>query len=184
MFAGLPEAQGVAIVYPHTSNWDAPVMFLVKAAIGMDVVFWGKDTLFKIPLFGRWLRWFGGLPVQRTAAQGVVREMVQHMQACKARGTYCWLALSPEGTRKYTAGWRSGFYRVAAGAQVPLLCVKLDWGRRQINVQQFLQMSGNEASDMARIAQVYADVKGCKPDQAAPIELLAAGAPRRDLGVK
>ena len=63
------------MVYPHTGNRDAPIMFLAKWAIGVQVMFWGKDTLFKVPLFGRWLRWIGGASVSRTAAAGVVGQV-------------------------------------------------------------------------------------------------------------
>ena len=53
VFDGLPAAQGVAIVYPHTSNWDFVVGILAKWAIGIPVTFWGKDSLFRVPVFGR-----------------------------------------------------------------------------------------------------------------------------------
>ena len=64
-FEGLPALQGMVVVYPHTSNWDFIVLMLAKWAIGVPVYFWGKDSLFRIPLFGRWLRWLGGVPVVR-----------------------------------------------------------------------------------------------------------------------
>lgn len=126
VFEGLPALQGVIIVYPHTSNWDFVVMILAKWTVGVPVQFWGKDTLFRIPLFGRWLRWLWGRPVTRTAAQGATAAALAHFSACKARGEYCWLGLAPEGTRKALPGLRSGFYRTAVGAQVLLGLVALD----------------------------------------------------------
>ena len=71
-FDGLPARQGVVIVYPHTSNWDFVIGVLAKWGIGIPVAFWGKDSLFRVPLFGRWLRWLGGMPVDRGAPQGAV----------------------------------------------------------------------------------------------------------------
>jgi 1-acyl-sn-glycerol-3-phosphate acyltransferase len=71
-FEGFPTRQGVAVVYPHTSNWDFPVMVLAKWAIGVQVMFWGKDKLFDVPVLGAWMRWIGGVPVNRTAPGGVV----------------------------------------------------------------------------------------------------------------
>ena len=38
-FDGLPTRQGIAIVYPHTSNWDFVVAMLAKAAIGIEIHF-------------------------------------------------------------------------------------------------------------------------------------------------
>ena len=74
-FEGLPALQGVIVVYPHTSNWDFPVGILAKWAMGIEARFWGKHTLFRIPLFGAWLRWLGGVPVDRAAARGVVEQI-------------------------------------------------------------------------------------------------------------
>ena len=89
----------------------------------MPVFFWGKDTLFDVPVFGRWLRWIGGIPVDRHAPQGAVRDMVERMRQARERDEYLWLALSPEGTRARREGWRSGFYRVAVDADVPVALV-------------------------------------------------------------
>jgi 1-acyl-sn-glycerol-3-phosphate acyltransferase len=173
-FDGFPTLQGVVIVYPHTSNWDAAVMFIAKWALGVPVVFWGKDSLFRLPLLGRWLRWIGGQPVNRSAHTGVVAQMTAHMQQCKARGLPCWLGLSPEGTRKRTEGWRSGFYQVAHSAQVPLCVAKLDYATRTITVLDFMALTGHRAHDMVRIGQVYAGARGWAPELAAPVQLNGA----------
>ena len=113
-FDGLPALQGVIVVYPHTSNWDFPVGLLAKWAIGLPVRFWGKDSLFRYPVFGRWMRAVGGIPVDRSAPQGVVQEMAERFAAARANGELFWLALSPEGTRSYRDHWRSGFYHLEA----------------------------------------------------------------------
>ncbi len=179
-FEGFPTLQGVAVVYPHTSNWDAPVMFLAKWVCGVQVMFWGKDTLFRIPLLGAWLRWIGGVPVRRTTKEGVVGHAVAVITEHKANGEYFWLGLAPEGTRKYIPGWRSGFYQTALRAQVPLCLVKLDYARRQISVRDFMVLSGNEAQDMAHIAAVYQGVRGLVPAHMAPVQLLDAAEPREN----
>jgi 1-acyl-sn-glycerol-3-phosphate acyltransferase len=98
-FRGLPALHGVIVVYPHTSNWDFPVGLLAKWAMGLEAKFLGKHTLFRIPLFGAWLRWLGGVPVDRRAAGGVVEQMVEMFARKKSAGEYFWLALTPEGTR-------------------------------------------------------------------------------------
>ena len=171
LFNGLPARQGVLIVYPHTSNWDFPVAILAKWAVGLQVTFWGKDTLFKLPLFGRWLRWLGGVPVYRHSAHGIVGQMVSALTAARENGDFMWLALSPEGTRKYSAAWRSGFYHVAQQAGVPLALVYLDYRKREIGVQHFIRLTGNVLSDMAAISSVLSGRSGRNPIQAAPIRL-------------
>lgn len=169
-FSGLPAAQGVVIVYPHTSNWDFVVGLLAKWAIGFPVSFWGKDSLFKLPLFGAWLRWLGGIAVNRSAPQGAVGQMVKTMIQAREQGQFLWLALAPEGTRSRTAGWRMGFYRVALGADVPLGLVRLDYGRKQVHVDSFWRLSGQVPDDFAALAQHFDGVQACRPEQAAPVQ--------------
>lgn len=168
-FQGFPSRQGVAIVYPHTSNWDFPVMMLVKWATGIQACFWGKDSLFRIPIFSRWLRWLGGLPIDRSATHGVVGSMVRRFESARARDDYLWLGLSPEGTRRLTPGWRSGFYSVSAAAQLPLALVRLDYARREVCIDQFIRLSGDIEHDYARLRQAFDQVRGYHADQAAPI---------------
>jgi len=183
-FAGLPARQGVLAVYPHTSNWDFVVLVIVKWAIGIPVRFWGKDSLFRIPLFGRWLRSLGGVPVERTAPQGMVGETVAQLQQARARGEYFWLAVAPEGTRKHLPGWRSGFYRTAVQAGTPLGLVRVDYRLREVSVADFIRLSGDEAADFRRIGAAFAGVTGCIPANAAPIRLLDASVPRSETIVK
>jgi 1-acyl-sn-glycerol-3-phosphate acyltransferase len=170
-FNGLPARQGVVIVYPHTSNWDFPVALLAKWSIGLQVTFWGKDTLFRWPLFGRWLRWLGGVPVDRHAANGIVGQMAGALASARERDAFLWLALSPEGTRELKPAWRSGFYHVALQGGVPLALVSLDYRERRIDVQHFMQLSGDIPIDMARIAAVFSHCTGRHPAQATPIRL-------------
>lgn len=169
IFDGLPRRQGVAIVYPHTSNWDFIIGILAKWAIGIPARFWGKDTLFRVPLFGSWLRWVGGLPIDRRAANGAVGQMVETFQTHALQDQLLWLGLAPEGTRKRTPGWRSGFYQVALGAGVPLGIVRLDWGRRELRFVDFMTLSGDEDADYARLNALFSDVRGYHADQACPI---------------
>lgn len=170
VFDGLPARQGVLIGYPHTSNWDFVLGMLTKWALGLKVSFWGKDSLFKVPLFGTWLRWLGGVPVDRSNSRGIVGAMVEHIKQAKAQDDFFWLALSPEGTRRYLTHWRTGFYQLARGADVPLGLVFFDYGRKRVGVSPFFRLTGNAQADMAAIEAAYAGVIGKRPQQAAPIQ--------------
>ena len=77
--------------------------------------------------------------------------------------------MSPEGTRKHTPGWRSGFYQLALGAQVPLALVKLDWGQRRFTVMDFYELTGQVERDYAHMARVFEGVKGFHEHQMGPI---------------
>ena len=171
-FDGLPAAQGVLAVYPHTSNWDFVWALLAKWAIGIPVTFWAKDTLFKPPLFGRWLRWLGGRPVERDAPRGAVGQMAAQLRQARERGAFMWLALSPEGTRSLTPGWRTGFYQVALQAEVPVTLAYLDYGRREVGFDSSWRLSGHRENDLARFAPRLADRRARRPELAAPVRFL------------
>jgi 1-acyl-sn-glycerol-3-phosphate acyltransferase len=168
---GLPARQGVVIVYPHTSNWDFVWAMLAKWALGVPVTFWGKATLFRIPLVGRWLRWLGGIPVLRDAPNGVVGQMAQRLREARVRDEFMWLGLSPEGTRRLTPGWRSGFHQVALQADVPVVLAYLDYPRREVGLESAWRLSGDAAADMACFARRLQGRMGKRADQAAPIRL-------------
>jgi 1-acyl-sn-glycerol-3-phosphate acyltransferase len=172
VFDGLPSRQGVVIVYPHTSNWDFIVGVLAKWSIGIQVHFWGKASLFEIPLLGRWLRWLGGVAVDRASSQGAVSAMVQRLRDAATRDEFFWLALAPEGTRRLSDGLRSGFYHVAVRAGVPLGLAGLDFARREVVLQDFVHLSGDPQADLAVIAARLGHHRGRRPEWAAPIRLL------------
>jgi len=82
-----------------------------------------------------------------------------------------WLAITPEGTRSYRSHWKSGFYRIALAADVPVLLVALDYGKKVVDVTRTMTMTGDEAADMAAVAQAYDGVRALYPKEAAPIRL-------------
>lgn len=180
LFAGFPAKRLVIVVYPHTSNWDFVVMILAKWSLGVQVAFWGKDKLFRVPLLGVWLRWLGGIAVDRSSPHGLIGQAVAVFEQHRSRDTGLLLALAPEGTRKYIAGLRSGFYYTALGAQVPLCLIRLDYGQREVRVLDFLHLSGDVEQDFAQIRQVYAGVQGLVPERAAPLQLLDVRVPRAE----
>ena len=168
-FDGLPARQGVLIAYPHTSNWDFVVGVLAKWAIGLQLAFWGKDSLFRLPLFGAWLRWLGGIPVDRFNARGMVADMVRRFEQARAGDEFLWLALAPEGTRRYQPHWRSGFYQVALQAGVPLGLAFFDYRRWRVGVLGFVDLTGDRAADLASIGAAYSGVAGRHPSLSAPV---------------
>ena len=168
---GLPARQGVIVVYPHTSNWDFIWAMLAKWAIGLHVTFWGKAALFEIPLFGRWLRWLGGIPVVRDAPNGVVGQMAQRLREARERDEFIWLALSPEGTRELTPGWRSGFRQVALQAGVPVALAYIDYPRREVGIDSAWRLSADAERDLACFERRLGGRGGKRPELAAPVRL-------------
>ena len=154
-----PGPKAVVIVYPHTSNWDFIVGILARYAIAIPFRFVGKDTLFRWP-FGGLFHCLGGIPVNRRQSTGFVGGLIEAFD--KADSLY--LAIAPEGTRKKIDHWKSGFYRVALAANVPLGLAFIDYSRREVGIEAWLSLSGNEAEDLAGIRAGYSNKRGKKPE--------------------
>ena len=175
-FKPLPGPHGIAVVYPHTSNLDFPIGLLAKWAVGLQVRWLAKDSLFRGPM-GVLMRYWGGVAVDRSAPQGAIKRLAQTMHA----SSWFWLAVTPEGTRGYRPHWKSGFYRIALEAEVPVLLIAIDYGRKVLDVTRTITLSGDEAADMALIAKRYEGVQARFPQDAAPIRL-APNPPAGDTG--
>jgi 1-acyl-sn-glycerol-3-phosphate acyltransferase len=156
----------VVIAAPHTSNWDLPFMLAVAYVLGVKPSWLGKRELFRGPL-GWLLRRLGGIPIDRGARQGVVGEAVARF----AEAEHLFLVIPPSGTRARAAYWRSGFYHVARGAGVPIVCAYLDYPERVGGIGLVLTPSGSLRHDMDRIRAFYATKRGMYPAQATPIRL-------------
>ena len=152
----LPELpKYVIVVAPHTSNWDFHVGVAALFALDLQAQWFGKDSLFREPM-GTILRMLGGRPVHRDTPEGVVAEMAAIVRAERQ----CILALAPEGTRKKVDHWRSGFYRIAQAAGVPVVAVWFDWSRREIGINAPMRMTGDLHADVAALQALY------RPDMA------------------
>lgn len=165
-FKPLPGPHGVAVVYPHTSNWDFVVGLLAKWAVGLPFSWLGKESLFRGPL-GPAMRAWGGVAVERSASTGATQRLADSINAAD----WCWIALAPEGTRSYRPHWRSGFYHLAVTARVPLLIVYIDYPNKVLSVVDTIDLSGDQAIDMAAIAAAYKGHHGLHPELEAPIVL-------------
>ena len=157
-------ARAVLVVYPHTSNWDFPLGLLVRAALGLNIRWAGKDALFRGPL-GPPMRWLGGIPVNRREPAGLVERMAAELH----EGPPCLLAIAPEGTRSLTPGWKTGFHRIARAAGVPIVAGTIDYGQRRIGLLAQFEPGADIDADIATLAECYRDCRGLRPELAAPI---------------
>lgn len=160
-------AHAVIVGYPHTSNWDGVVALLSKVALGLPANWVGKDALFRWPI-GDLMRHLGGIPVDRSARHGFVAQMAAEFAT---RPTFL-LVIAPEGTRRLTSGWKSGFYRIALAAKVPVALAFVDYSLRQAGILTYLTMTGDPATDIAAIAAHYEGRQGKHPELASPIRWL------------
>ena len=156
----------VLIVAPHTSTWDFPIAIAAKWALDLDARWLGKHDLFR-GVLGPVMTWAGGIPVNRSRAENVVDEITAHFEAADTM----WLGISPEGTRSYTERWKSGFYRLALGAGIPLWCAALDGKNRCLDLGIVIDLSGDLDADMQVIEAYYRDKTAIHPDRFGPISL-------------
>lgn len=150
----------VVIVAPHTSNWDFLVLLAAKWALMLDVRWMGKDALFKPPL-GWFMRAIGGMAIERDATNNVVDRSVRAF----GERRQLVLVLAPEGTRKRVEHWKTGFWHIAHGAGVPIVCVALDYARHTIRLGPEFSAAGDDvAGGIATIRASFAGVTGRNPE--------------------
>jgi len=156
----------IIVVAPHTSNWDFAVLVLVALALRLKVTWMGKHTLFRRP-FGWIMRRLGGLPIDRRMRHNMVDQVIESFRTHNRQV----LAIPPEGTRKRAPYWRSGFYYIALGAQVPIAFGFADYRRKVGGIGGVITPSGDVDADMAIIRDFYSEIIGKRPDQFGEIRL-------------
>ncbi len=168
---GLPDIpRYVIIVAPHTSNHDFFVGLAAKFALGLKAKWLGKHSLFRGPV-GWLLRALGGIPVDRARPDGTVEAVLAELQASP---TFV-LALSPEGTRKHTAHWKTGFYRIAVAAGIPVVPVSFDWSTRTIALLPPFRVTGDQAADIAHLRGLYRREMARRPEYFADVNVQTGG---------
>lgn len=154
-------SKSVLIAAPHTSNWDLPYTLMVAFALRLNIYWMGKQSIFSFP-FGGLMKWLGGIPVNREQSNNLVNASAQAIT--DAQGSLQ-LVVPPEGTRSKTRYWKTGFYYIALGAQVPIVMAYMDYGRKRSGLGPVFQPTGNIEQDMLAIKAFYAPFKGKNAEQ-------------------
>jgi 1-acyl-sn-glycerol-3-phosphate acyltransferase len=165
----IPEPRkAVILAVPHTHNMDGVLLVTLAQSIGMSISWMVKDVLGKPPI-GYVVRGVGGVPVDRSKANGMVGQMIAEFE----RRDDFYLVIPPEGTRSYTEYWKSGFYRIAMGAGVPVVPGFLDYARKIGFFADPITLTGDVEADMDVLREVYKDARGMakSPDKFGPIRL-------------
>lgn len=148
----------VFMVLQHTSWHDFYLGLFTRGIIGLDMHFVGKKELFSFP-FGWYFRWMGGTPLDRSGGLNKVDAIASIFEKREVFR----MAIAPEGTRKKVTELKSGFYYIALKAQVPIIPVAFDFGKKEVRIGAPFMPTGNMKEDMRRIMPHFEGVKGKVP---------------------
>ncbi len=148
-------------VAPHTSNWDFILGLLAYNSVGRKAGFLMKESWFFFPL-GYFFKALGGVPVPRKNKKGsLVDSIVKKFDS----STRLQIAITPEGTRKRTAKWHTGFLQISKLANIPCILGAIDAKTKTIIVNDVFYPTGNNESDMKKIKQYYSQFTALYPDK-------------------
>ncbi|MFS4467740.1 1-acyl-sn-glycerol-3-phosphate acyltransferase [Maribacter sp. 2210JD10-5] len=145
----------VLAVVPHTSWWDFLLGLLIRKVWKEEINYVGKKSLFDSPL-GWFFKWTGGAPIDRSKTNDTVSATAQIFKERKKFR----LALSPEGTRKKVTQWKTGFYFIAKAAEIPIVLVAFDYGKKEIKISEPYYVSEDKQADFKKYEAFFKGVKG------------------------
>jgi 1-acyl-sn-glycerol-3-phosphate acyltransferase len=154
------ERKFVVIAAPHTSNWDFLYFLALGDKLGVPLSFMGKASLFRWP-FKQMMIDLGGIPVNRSKSTNMVDQMIAEFAK---RDTFM-LTIAPEGTRGKVREWKTGFYHIAVGAGVPMVCGLMDYGKKRGGLGMAIWPTGDYAADMAKVTDYYRQCTPKFPDR-------------------
>jgi len=149
----------ILIVVPHTSWFDFFIGLFSRGIKGVEMNWLGKKELFGFPL-GWYFRYMGGAPLDRTGGLNMVDSIAQVFEK---RKTFR-LGLSPEGTRKKVTELKTGFYYIAKKANVPIIPVAFNYGKKEVNFGEPFYTTGDIDADLKMILLHFKGVKGKIPE--------------------
>jgi len=156
----------VLIGAPHTSNWDFGLMLLLMTAEQLPIRFMGKDSLFRGPM-SPLIRYLSGIQDNRRKRTNLVDQIAAKFDEYDE----LIIGLAPEGTRKKTPHWKTGFYYIALKAKVPIAMAYLDYGNKIIGVGPNFMPSGDLKADFEIISEFYTGIVGKNPNKQGEIVL-------------
>jgi 1-acyl-sn-glycerol-3-phosphate acyltransferase len=149
----------VMIVVPHTSWIDFFIGVMARGSIGLEMHYVAKKELFVFP-FSTWFRWMGGTPLDRQKNEN----KVDAIAAIFIRRKVFRLAIAPEGTRKKVDCWKTGFYYIALKANVPVVAVAFDYGKKQVKIAAPFYPTTNKDADFKILESHYKGITGYVPE--------------------
>jgi len=150
----------VIAVAPHTSMMDFFIGWLAFYKLNIPVSFLIKKEFFLFP-FGFFLKKLGGIPVKINRGSSLLYQAITMFNS----NDKIFLVITPEGTRKYNAQWKKGFYFIALKTNVPILIAYIDYKEKKGGVAQIINPTGNYKEDLEKIQSFYKTVNAKYPEK-------------------
>jgi len=142
--------KAVLVCAPHTSNWDFPFALAAFSLVDLKLKYFIKNSWFFFPM-NLFFKATGGVPVDRTKSHGIVDEMTLKLKESKEMI----VAVPAEGTRSWVSKWKTGFYHIAKGANVPLIMGFVDFKKKEVGFGPLFNLSGDFEKDMTQIQEFF-----------------------------
>lgn len=155
-----PKGSGILLAAPHTSNWDFVLMLGIAWRSGFRPYFLGKKELFRGPA-GPFMRALGGIAIDRQNPVGVVDDLIARAKS----GDDFQVVITPEGTRSGAPRWKSGFYRIAREADLPITLGYCDRTTMTAGLGPTIRLTGDVKADMDVMREFFADKAGVRPER-------------------
>lgn len=149
------EEKYVAVVAPHTSFMDMIIGKFYNWAIGMKPNIMVKKEFFFFPM-NILIKSWGGIPVDRKNAVNIVDQMSEYFKKKKK----LILVITPEGTRSLNTEWKTGFYRIAEKAEVPIYMIFGDFKKKTVGFLGKFEPTGNMEEDIKKIKRNFVGITG------------------------
>ncbi|MAB95874.1 MAG: hypothetical protein CL496_01440 [Actinobacteria bacterium] len=167
----------ILIGLPHTAMRDAWYALLAVWALDLKINFFGAAWVFtRLPslftisknldrLGVPWPFWWvqkylmlklGGIPVYRTNSKGLIHAAVEEF---KKIDSYV-LVIAPEAGTEPVTKFRSGFYFLAKGLNVPYVPIEIDFKNRRFKIHQYKFVEGSFEEESDKIIDLFKGVQG------------------------
>ncbi len=103
----------------------------------------------------------GGIPIDRSKAQDFVKQVIETFDQSEQMV----IAVAPEGTRSAVKKWKTGFYHIASGANVPIVPGYLDYAKKEVGFLESFYPGGDIDKDIPAIKAIYGTIQGKNADQ-------------------
>lgn len=153
-----PMGSAIYLVVPHTSNWDFFLGLFARSAARINANYLAKKSLFDSP-FGWFFRATGGYPVDRSKHTNLTDQVVDYFKTVPGFS----IAITPEGTRAKVEAWKTGFWRIAKGANVPLIPTSFDYSRKEVTLGKPFHVGESMETDIATLTEYFKPFVGKNP---------------------